>query len=98
MVLFDLSLEPSVLGWYTVDSFSLMLVSLCNVIQNSDTNNLSWSEISSKGNPFSQYHCLKNKSARSSVVIVVCVGIIWMSECRQSVIERIQLYRDTVTS
>src|ERR1700728_2747628 len=75
-----------------VDSFSLIPLTLYSTVQKSDTNNLSESEISSKGNPFSLYHCLKNKSTRSSVVIMVCVGIIQMSECSQSVIERIQLY------
>ena len=90
MVLLDLSLEPSVLGSYAEESFSLTPVNLCGAHQNFKTKILSQSEMISLGNLFSQYQWLKNKTARSSVVMSVQVGIIWLLEPRWSVIDRMQ--------
>src|ERR1700761_327810 len=79
-VLFVRSLDPSVSGWYALDIFRLTLVSLCKAFQKRDRKSLSRSETISSGNPFSQYHSLKNICASSSAVRVVLVGIMRMSE------------------
>ena len=54
-VLFIRSLAPSVLGWYAVDIFSFIPVSLCNSFQKLDRKSLSQSYTISRGRPFSQY-------------------------------------------
>lgn len=68
-----------------------MLVSLCNVHQNLEMNNLSQSEMISEGRPFSQYQLSKNRVASFSAVMSVHVGISLTSEPRQSVMVSRQL-------
>ena len=91
IILFIHSLEPSVWGWYTVDIFSFTPQRECKAFQKWDINNLSLSEIMSKGNPFSQYQWSKNKIARSSVVMSTWMGTIRILAPMQSVIDKIQL-------
>ena len=62
-VLLDLSLDPSVSGWYAVDIFSFIPVNLVSASQNRDTNSLSRSQTMSVGSPFSQYQLSKNTTA-----------------------------------
>jgi len=72
-------LVPSVCGWYAVDIFNLMPVSLCKAFQKHNMNSLSQSETMLLGRPFSQYHLLKNMPARCSAVILVQVSTNWIS-------------------
>ena len=60
--------------------------------QKREMNSLSWSEISSRGRPFSQYQWSKKSKARDSAVRSVVVGMIRMSEPSLSVIVRMQLW------
>ena len=90
MVLLERSLDLSVSGWYVDESLSLTPVSLCKARQNLDMKSLSRSEMISFGKPFSQYQWSKNNKARSSVEIFIFVGMIHMSECSQSMIDKIQ--------
>ena len=68
----------------------LMLVRIVRCFQNTDMKSLSLSETMSEGRPFSQYHLSKNKTASSLAVRVEEVGMMQMSEARQSVIVRIE--------
>ena len=71
---------PSVSGWYAVESFSLVSISLCNACQNCDRNILSQSEMSSMGRQFSQYQLVKRIHASLLTVWVVVQGMICISE------------------
>jgi hypothetical protein len=84
------SLAPLVCGWYEEESLCLTPVRIIRCRQNLDINNLSRSDIISKGKPFSQYQFSKKRIAQASAVRVVCVGIIRTSEFNLSVIVRIQ--------
>ena len=83
-VLFVLLLVPSDSGWYAIDIFSFIPVSLCSSFQKHDRKILSWSDMISRGRPFLQYQCWKKRSANCSVVIVVVVGTIHISDPSQS--------------
>jgi hypothetical protein len=54
-------------------------------------NSLSLSEMIFNGKPFSQYQLSKKMTAKSLAVILQRVGMIWMSELRRLVIDRMQL-------
>ena len=84
-ILFVRLLAPSVSGWYAVDIFSFIPVSLCNSFQKWDRKSLSRSDTISRGRPFSQYQCLKNRCAISSAVNVVVVGMMRILDPRWSV-------------
>lgn len=84
-ILFVHLLAPSDSGWYAVDIFSLMPVSLCKAFQNLDMNSLLRSETISVGRPFLQYHLSKNKYVRSSAVMSVLIGTSCISLPKQSV-------------
>ena len=84
-ILFVLLLVPSDSGWYAIDIFSFIPVSLCSSFQKRDRKILSWSDTISRGRPFSQYQCRKKRSANCSAVIVVVVGTIRISDPSQSV-------------
>jgi hypothetical protein len=68
-----------------------MPVRQCSAFQNLDTNNLSQSDIMSKGRLFLQYQCFKKIDASASADISVHVGIICMSDPSQSIIVKMQL-------
>ena len=67
-ILFDHSLEPSVLGWYAEDILSLTPVSFVSAFQNLLTKSLSRSLTMLSGRPFLQYHRSKNWAANRSAV------------------------------
>ena len=71
-------------------------MSFVDAFQKQDTKILSWSQTMSFGNSFLQYQVSKNVTVRSSVVMVVLVSIIHMSEPEQSLIVKIQLYPSSV--
>lgn len=91
MVLLVHSLTLSVSGWCAEDILSFMPVSSCKCFQKCERKSSSLSEIMSRGNPFLQYQCVKNNSAKASAVNVVVVGIIHMSDPNQSLMVRIVL-------
>ena len=84
-ILFVRLLAPSVLGWYAVDIFSFIPVSLCNSFQKQDRKSLSRSDTISRGRPFLQYQCVKNRCAISSAINVVIVGMMQILDPRQLV-------------
>ena len=68
-----------------MDILSSMPVMVWSLFQKQDMHSLSWSEMISKGNLFSQYHLSKNVSASSLAVRVEVVGMICILDLRQSV-------------
>ena len=90
-VLFVLLLALSDSRWCAEDIFSLTPVILCKHFQKQARKSLSLSETISSSSPFLQYQFVKNSSANCLAVRVVVVGIMWMSEPRQSVIVRMLL-------
>lgn len=90
-VLFVCPLAPSVCGWYTDDIFNLTPVSLFRAFQKQETKSLSLSETKLRGKPLLQYQLSNTSRATSSAKASVQVGMIWMSEPRQSVIVKMQL-------
>jgi len=82
--------RPSVWGWYAEEALCLTPVSTIRRFQKRNINNLSLSDIISKGSPFSQYHLSKNNTASCSAFVFVEHGTSWMSEFKRSVMVRIQ--------
>lgn len=73
-----------------MEALHLILDSKVRCFQNLDMKSLSWSEIMSEGKLFSQYQLSKNREASSLVVSLVDVGMMQMSEPRQSMMVNIQ--------
>lgn len=89
-VLLDLSEDPLVCRWNTVNILCLIPDSFIKALQNWETKSLSWSVMSSSGQPFSQNHRSKKMVAKSSVVMLVLQAAIWTSAPSLSVIITMQ--------
>lgn len=97
-VLIECSDDLSVCGWYAVDILCLIPDSFISTFQNFKTNSLSWSVISSRGQPFLQNHLLKKTVANSSVVMLVLQAANWTLAPSWSVMVTITLYPSSLGS
>jgi len=84
--LLDCSDAPSVCRWNTVNILCLMPDSFMSTFQKQEMKSLSWSVISSLGQPFSQNHLLKKMVANSSTVMLDLQGAICTSAPNLSII------------
>lgn len=75
-VLLDLSEEPSICGWNAVDILCLIPDNFIKAFQNCETNSLSWSVMSSYGQPFSLNQQSQKMLAKSSAIMFILHGAI----------------------